>query len=186
MTYSDQDIVSAIQRKIKGATEDGLWIDINPFDINSSALQPASVDLKLGNELLLFEEGQTIDVSVRRAEMSKLFFNEYYLKPGGFVLGTTVETITIGERIVGKIEGKSSLGRIGLTAHVTAGFVDPGFSGQITLELHNVSPCDIILRPNIYICQIAFSECKTMAVRPYGSDELGSHYQYQVGVQPIK
>jgi dCTP deaminase len=110
----------------------------------------------------------------------------FELKPGELVLGTTVERIELGPRVCASIEGKSSLGRMGLAVHVTAGFVDPGFRGQITLELFNLSPSTIRLRPGLAVCQVAFSECVTRAVKPYGSPGLGSRYQDQTGAVPVK
>lgn len=188
--YSDQDITMALSRgRILRDFQNGAWIEIDPID-EGLQVQPASVDLKLGNEFMYFSVGgQVIDLADRKANMTKKIcesHSPYELQPGGFVLGTTVERVHLGPKIVGKVEGKSSLGRIGLTAHVTAGFIDPGFNGQITLELYNASPNVILLRPGVFICQLAFFETDSPAQRPYGTRGLGSRYQNQTGVQAVK
>lgn len=173
-------------------------IVIDPF--NQDNIQPASVDLRLGSDFKWFPgHRQYVDMRDRKVEMVSKSASDpswdplkmegdvhFALKPGGFVLGTTLERIELGPKIVGKVEGKSSLGRIGLTAHITAGFIDPGFNGQITLELFNASPNTILLRPGLPICQIAFFECITTCDRPYGSKGLGSRYQGQKGATAVK
>lgn len=105
----------------------------------------------------------------------------FWLAPGQFVLGTTVERFEIPPYMSARIEGKSTLGRLGLVVHVTAGFVDPGFKGQLTLELRNVGSFHILLRPGMAISQVSFSPLTSQSERPYGSDGLGSHYQGQEG-----
>lgn len=181
---SDRDITAAM------ACPDGhpLAIRIQPLENWRKQLQPASVDLRLGTKFLRFNGmKQTVDLANREAAMvTATHKDSYHLYPGGFVLATTIERVTLGSGVVGKVEGKSSLGRLGLTVHVTAGFVDPGFDGTITLEMHNVSPNPIILRPGLAICQIAFFEMKTPCERPYGSPGLGSRYQGQDTVQMAK
>ena len=111
----------------------------------------------------------------------------FILHPGEFVLGTTLERLTLPDDIVARIEGKSSLGRLGLLIHATAGFVDPGWSnGQITLELSNVAPLPIRLWPGMKIAQLSFMRMDAPAERPYGHPELGSKYQGQKGPTPSR
>jgi dCTP deaminase len=105
----------------------------------------------------------------------------FILHPGEFVLGTTLETIHLGDDVVARLEGKSSLGRLGLLIHSTAGFIDPGFHGQVTLELSNVANLPIAIYPGMKIGQISFYQMTTAAEHPYGSAELGSKYQGQTG-----
>lgn len=158
-----------------------------------SCIQPASVELHLGRKLRVFKpwqfphqfdltqplDGLTDEVEI---EGDKLFS----LQPGQFVLGSTVEYVGLPDDIMGRLEGKSSLGRIGLLIHSTAGYVDPGFRGQLTLELRNVSPMPIMLRPGMKISQISFHRLTTPAERPYGSPGLGSKYQGQEGPGPTR
>lgn len=106
--------------------------------------------------------------------------NPFLLGPGDFALGHTLETITLPNNLVGIVNGKSSLGRLGLIVHATAGFVDPGFPGQVTLELYNLSPYAIILRPGMKIAQMVFQRCGSCE-NPYGSDKLNSKYKGQTG-----
>lgn len=191
MTYSDGDIESALRAGHSGSQLGGFpnWIRIGPFDA-AKQIQPASVDLRLGGEFALFPDRvQEVDLIGRHVEMDAIAVpvgGYHPLEPGGFALATTVEHIELGPGIVGRVEGKSSLGRIGLAVHVTAGFIDPGFRGQVTLELFNASPNVIRLRPDVFICQMSFHECNTESKRPYGSPGLGSRYQGQKGVQPAK
>lgn len=186
--YSDRDIRRALATWGEDLSGNPAWLRIDPVDLD--AIQPASVDLRLGSDFLRFPDWpQIVDLADRKVDMESVSVGKdasYRLEPGGFVLGTTIERVTLGPKIVGKVEGKSSLGRIGLTAHVTAGFIDPGFNGQITLELFNASPNTILLRPGVFICQIAFFETAIAAERPYGSEGLGSRYQNQDGVQAVK
>lgn len=117
--------------------------------------------------------------------MDKIKFKkdqQVVLHPREFILGTTVEKIKIPENMVGRLEGKSSLGRIGIVIHSTAGYVDPGFNGQLTLEISNLAPLPIALYPGMRICQISFALMTSKANNPYGSVKLGSHYQDQKGV----
>ncbi|MCL1598027.1 MAG: dCTP deaminase, partial [Actinomycetia bacterium] len=110
--------------------------------------------------------------------------NPFILHPGEFVLGSTLETISLSDSVVARLEGKSSLGRLGLLIHSTAGFIDPGFVGQVTLELSNVANLPIAIYPNMKIGQISFYQMTTPAEFPYGSPELGSKYQGQIGPTP--
>ena len=103
------------------------------------------------------------------------------LHPREFTLGSTLEHVALGPTLVGRLEGKSSWGRLGLIVHSTAGFVDPGFRGSLTLELWNLAPLPIILYPGISVCQLSLMTLTTPVDRPYGSPGLGSHYQDQMG-----
>lgn len=154
---------------------------VSPF--KRSNLQPASVDLTLGIDFLEPDApGQEIDLSdiaTTMAYKNLVCPTGYVLMPHAFVLGTTVEVIHIPNGLVGRLEGKSSLGRLGLTTHITAGFCDPGFSGRVTLELANFNHKAIKLRPGQCICQIAFEELLAPCQTPYGSLELQSKYQNQ-------
>jgi len=110
----------------------------------------------------------------------------FVLHPGEFVLGSTFEQFTLPDDLAGRLEGKSSLGRLGLLTHSTAGFIDPGFSGHITLELSNVANLPITLYPGMKIGQISFLQMTTEAEHPYGSGAVGSKYQHQVGPRPSR
>lgn len=146
-----------------------LVIDPPPAD---SAIQPASIDLHLGAE----------QRSVAGHHRQR--FGQWYLEPNQFLLGHTDEAVTIPAHLVGQLNGKSSLGRLGLAIHITAGFIDPGFSGQITLELHNCSLYPILLRQGMPIGQLVLMRLTAPAERPYGSAGLGSKYQGQTGATP--
>lgn len=143
-------------------------IRIEPFAENQ--LQPASYDVRLGGLFILKPDGG-----------SPSYWPQLLLGPGMFVLGTTIEKITLPPDIAARIEGKSSLGRKGLMLHSTAGWIDPGFSGQITLELSNISGRQLWLTQGMAIGQIAFMRCEGPAQRPYGHPDLGSKYQNQQG-----
>lgn len=164
---SDWDIVSAMQRTTNALT-------IDP-PVNQRLVQPASVELLLDNTLMT-RAGKEIDLLK--------WPNGYPMRPREFLLGSTIETVRIPTDLVAQVNGKSTWGRKGLTVHVTAGFIDPGFQGQITLELANLSSESIIIKPGARICQLVFFQMTSPARRPYGHPELGSHYQYQVGVTP--
>lgn len=186
-TYSDADIHEALYRD-RDACDN--WIRVSP-DVEPWQLQPASIDLRLGTSFLSLVPAPWVDMRDRSALTRGVSVNSdadsyVELKPGDLVLGSTIERIEVGPKIWAKIEGKSSLGRMGLAVHVTAGFVDPGFRGQVTLELFNISPSPIRLRPGLAICQVAFGECLTRAKRPYGTAGLGSHYQDQAGAVPVR
>lgn len=187
MIYSDADILDAMRRD-EDATDD--WIRVAPiFDF--AQIQPSSVDLRLGCQFVRFWPGHVIDMRDRivRTHTHDVGFgpdSQFTLNPGELVLGSTIERIELGPRVCAKIEGKSSLGRMGLAVHVTAGFIDPGFRGQITLELFNIGPSAIVLRPGFAVCQVAFAQCLSRSRRPYGAHGLGSRYQDQVGATPVK
>jgi dCTP deaminase len=177
MVLSDRGMRQAILNKL---------ITIEP--LKDHQIQPASIDVHLGSEFISFVGEGVLDP---RQDNSCHHFLEtpeegafYLLPPGGFVLGTTLEKVTIGNQHVCRVEGKSSLGRLGLLVHVTAGFIDPGFSGQVTLEFSNVAPLPIKLWPGMKIAQLSFVKLDQPAERPYGHPELNSKYQGQVGTTP--
>jgi dCTP deaminase len=185
-TYSDADIYGAQWREREECDN---WLRIDPWD--PGQVQPASVDLRLGTSFVCMQKADFVDMRDRQVPSYSLDIgterDSYFeLAPGQFALGATVERIELGPRLWAKIEGKSSLGRMGLIVHVTAGFVDPGFRGQLTLEFYNISSNPIRLRPGLAICQVAFGECVTCARQPYGSPGLGSRYQDQAGVVPVR
>ena len=158
-------------------------IGISPFD--ASDVQPASVDLHLGDKVLVFRNSTAPFIDLRRSlpELNELVTiaddSPFILHPGEFVLGNTLERITLSDAIVARLEGKSSLGRIGLLIHSTAGFVDPGWDGNLTLELSNVSRLPLTLYKGMPIGQISFQYLSTPAENPYGSATLRSRYQGQ-------
>lgn len=160
-------------------------IVIEPFEPDD--LQPASVDLHLDRDVRVFvnhTEGY-VDLGKETPDLTKVETipedRAFILHPGEFVLGNTLERIELGHRIVARLEGKSSLGRIGLLIHSTAGFVDPGWKGTLTLELSNVSRLPLTLYRGMPIGQISFQYLTTDAERPYGSAGLRSRYQHQQG-----
>lgn len=152
-------------------------------------LQPASIDLCLGAEFrVLAPHGAAViePWATEATDVMDLIHlgndEVFHLHPGQFALATTMESVELPNDLVAQVMGKSSLGRWGLMVHATAGFVDPGFRGQITLELSNVATVPIALRPWMLIAQLAFTKLDRPAERPYGSPGLGSHYQDQEGV----
>ena len=177
---SDLDIESEIAAK---------RIVIEPFD--RTLLQPSSLDIKLDNHFKLLEQTSEryIERYIDPADIPKDLYREVeitsyggvLLKPGEFVLASTIEELTLPDDIAARIEGKSSLGRIGLMIHSTAGFVDPGWTGQLTLELSNIGRMPILLRYGMRIGQLSFNRLSSPVERPYGHLELGSKYQGQSG-----
>jgi dCTP deaminase len=168
-------------RTIKLMMKKGLIkIDPEPTD---EALQPASIDLHLAGDFLTFPWiRDSIDPECP-PEMDRETFSEPRLLLGGeFILGSTVERISLADGIVARLDGKSSLGRLGLAVHSTAGFIDPGFKGNITLELKNLNRYPILLHKGMAIGQICFMRTSTVCLRPYGSKGLGSKYQDSEGV----
>jgi dCTP deaminase len=158
---------------------------IDPFDAQS--VQPASVDLRLDRGFRTFRVTSRpyVDVRVPIDDLTALTSvsddEPFILQPHTFCLGSTVETVTLPNDIVARVDGKSSLGRLGLLVHATAGYVDPGWTGQLTLELSNQSQMPIALYYGMRIAQISFLRLTTPASRPYGSPGLGSKYQGQTG-----
>lgn len=159
-------------------------IVIEPLDPN--CIQPASIDIHLDNRLLVFKNWRKpfyIDVKQNIDDLSEPVGIEedkpFLLDAGEFVLASTLESITLPDDIVGRLEGKSSLGRIGLLIHSTAGYVDPGWHGHLTLELSNVAKLPVTLYYKMAIGQISFIRLTSPAERVYGSSGLGSKYQGQ-------
>jgi len=149
------------------------------------ALQPASVDLRLDRTFRTFRVTHRPYVDVREPTddlTERVLMGDgepFIVQPGAFVLAATLEWVSLPHDIVARVDGKSSLGRLGLLVHATAGYVDPGFSGKLTLELSNQSQMPIALYPGMKIAQISFYRLSTPVARPYGSPELGSKYQGQ-------
>lgn len=170
-------------RSIHEAVSDGR-VGIEPFD--AALVQPSSIDLRVGKYFRVFRNNRRPYIDVREnpeglTELMEAGENDpFVLHPGEFVLGATFERVTVGNDLVARLEGKSSLGRLGLLIHSTAGFIDPGFTGHITLELSNVANLPITIYPEMKIGQISFLQMTTPADNPYGSGSLGSKYQGQV------
>ncbi|MCH2507854.1 MAG: dCTP deaminase [Dehalococcoidia bacterium] len=159
-------------------------IIIDPLD--PSCVQPASVDLHLDKRLLVFRNTRQpyIDIHEEMQDLTEIEEiqgnNPFILHPGEFVLGSTLESVSLPDDIVARLEGKSSLGRLGLLIHSTAGYVDPGWKGHLTLELSNVANLPITLYFGMKIGQISFLRLSSPADNPYGSSILGSKYQGQI------
>ena len=181
MVLSDRDIRAAIASG---------RIGIEPFD--ESCVQPASVDIRLDRFFRVFSSTRHpfIDVAKVSDEITELVEvkdgERFILHPGQFVLGSTRERVRLAENIVSRVEGKSSLGRLGLLIHSTAGFIDPGWHGHITLELSNVNTIPVTLYPGMRIGQLSFFPLSSDAEHPYGSTQTGSHYQGQTGPTPSR
>jgi dCTP deaminase len=165
-------------------------IRIEPCDRDD--IQPSSVDLHLGNRFQVFRNSRYpyIDPSMEQSGLMELVEasteEPFVLHPGEFVLGATLERVELPDDIVARLEGKSSLGRLGLLIHSTAGYVDPGWEGTLTLELSNVANLPIVLTPGMAIGQISFSTMTTPVDRPYGTPGLGSRYQGQTDPTPSR
>jgi dCTP deaminase len=158
-------------------------IRIDPWDAN--LVQPASVDLRLGDSFRVFHNHRASAIDLREPpsglteEVTIQAHESFVIHPGEFCLGRTLEWVELPDDIVARIEGKSSIGRLGLIVHATAGFCDPGWKGTLTLELNNLTRVPIKLYPGLPIAQLSFMALDRPALRPYGSPELGSHYQGQ-------
>ena len=178
---SDRDIRSEIQSG---------RVAVEPFD--EAMIQPSSVDVRLDKFFRVFENHKysVIDPSIEQAELTREVIAEddeaFILHPGEFVLASTYEIITLPDDIAGRLEGKSSLGRLGLLTHSTAGFIDPGFSGHITLELSNVANLPVKLYPGMKIGQLCLIKLSSPAEHPYGSAIYASRYQGQRGPTPSR
>ncbi|GHF56058.1 dCTP deaminase [Amycolatopsis bartoniae] len=165
-------------------------LGIDPFD--SAMVQPSSIDVRLDRFFRVFNNSQYthIDPSRQQDELTSLVEktgeDPFVLHPGEFVLASTFELVTLPDDLAGRLEGKSSLGRLGLLTHSTAGFIDPGFSGHITLELSNVANLPITLWPGMKIGQLCLFRLTSAAEHPYGSAEAGSRYQGQRGPTPSR
>ena len=176
MLLSDRDIRAEINNQ---------RIVLDPWD--ESMVQPSSVDVRLDRLFRLFDNHKYphIDPAQDQPDLTRLVEVEadepFVLHPGEFVLGATYEVVTLPNDIAARLEGKSSLGRLGLLTHSTAGFIDPGFSGHVTLELSNVATLPITLWPGMKIGQLCFFRLSSPAEHPYGSERYGSRYQGQRG-----
>ncbi|HEY2776644.1 MAG TPA: dCTP deaminase [Gaiellaceae bacterium] len=165
-------------------------IGIDPYD--EALLQPSSVDVRVDRTFRVFHNARYpyIDVKQQQEALTELVEIDgdepFILHPGEFVLGATLERITLPDDLVARLEGKSSLGRLGLLIHSTAGFIDPGFDGHVTLELSNVANLPITIYYGMKIGQISFMRMTEPASAPYGSDKLGSKYQGQRGPTPSR
>jgi dCTP deaminase len=165
-------------------------IVIDPYD--ESLVQPSSVDVRVDNRFRVFQNSRYpyIDVRQPMEDLTELVEVEgeepFILHPGEFVLGQTLERVTLPNDLVARLEGKSSLGRLGLLIHSTAGFVDSGFSGNLTLELSNVANLPITIYQGMPIGQMSFMRMDAPVDRPYGSEETGSKYQGQAEPTPSR
>jgi dCTP deaminase len=165
-------------------------IEIDPYD--DSLLQPSSVDVRVDRLFRVFHNNRYpyIDVKVEQSELTELVEADegqpFVLHPGEFVLGSTLERVRLPDDLVARLEGKSSLGRLGLLIHSTAGFIDPGWDGHVTLELSNVANLPITIYPGMKIGQISFMQMTEPAATPYGSTEIGSKYKGQQGPTPSR
>jgi dCTP deaminase len=157
-------------------------IGIDPFIEEN--VQPASIDFTLSNHFWFFKESfKPLDPKEdARPDMQEVYADPFFvLRSFGFAIGSTVERVKLPDNIVGRLEGKSSLARLGLAVHSTAGFFDPGFEGSCTLEFFNMTHRDILLHPGMRVCQMSFMRMDGPASRPYGTESLGSKYQGQQG-----
>ncbi|GAB2498109.1 Deoxycytidine triphosphate deaminase [Corynebacterium atrinae] len=181
MLLSDRDIRTAISSGELG---------IEPFAAEN--IQPSSVDVRMDRYFRVFNNSKYthIDPKLQQDELTSLVEvdegDPFVLHPGEFVLASTLEKFTLPPNLAGRLEGKSSLGRLGLLTHSTAGFIDPGFSGYITLELSNVANLPIVLWPGMKVGQLALFKMSSPAETPYGAGALGSKYQGQRGPTPSK
>lgn len=184
MIWSDRDILNGVKSGD---------IAIEPF--KEHAVQPASLDITLGNVFYQFKRRNRLSRLWRRPDvldprqpviglMKRIVTFEILLPPQGFLLGVTQEKVSLNEDVVARVEGKSSLGRLGLSVHTTAGFIDPGFSGYITMELSNQSPFSIRLYEGMWIGQLAFCLTQTTCIAPYGK-KRGSRYTDQLTAEPV-
>ena len=176
MLLSDRDILAQV---------DAGRIVIDPWD--RGFIQPSSVDVRLDRFFRMFDNHRypVIDPAAEQEDLTRLVdvgsAEPFVLHPGEFVLGATYERVTLPDDIAARLEGKSSLGRLGLLTHSTAGFIDPGFTGHITLELSNTATMPIKLYPGMKVGQLCFFQLSSSAQAPYGSGAAGSRYQGQRG-----
>ena len=181
MLLSDRDIAAEIKSG---------RVQVDPFE--PKMIQPSSVDVRLDRFFRVLENHkyEVIDPSIEQSDLTREVAvapdDFFILHPGEFVLASTYEVITLPDDIAGRLEGKSSLGRLGLLTHSTAGFIDPGFSGHITLELSNVANLPVKLYPGMKIGQLCLIKLSSSAEHPYGSALYGSRYQGQRGPTPSK
>ncbi len=176
MLLSDRDIRSHI---------DTGRIALDPYD--ATMIQPSSIDVRIDRYFRLFDNHKypVIDPAEDQPDLTRLIEvapdEPFILHPGEFVLGATFEQVTLADDVAARLEGKSSLGRLGLLTHSTAGFIDPGFSGHVTLELSNMATLPVKLWPGMKIGQLCFFQLSSPAEKPYGSAEYKSRYNGQRG-----
>jgi len=176
-------------RDIRAELDSGR-VKLDPFD--AEMMQPSSIDIRLDRFFRVFENHRYphIDPALEQSELTRevepIGDEPFILHPGEFVLGSTYEVISLPDDIAARLEGKSSLGRLGLLTHSTAGFIDPGFSGHVTLELSNVATLPIKLYPGMKIGQFCFFRLSSASQHPYGSGVYGSRYQGQRGPTPSR
>ena len=181
MLLSDRDITAQLDQG---------RIGLDPYD--PALTQPSSIDVRLDKYFRLFDNHKYphIDPAEDQPELTRLVETDpdeaFVLHPGEFVLGSTLEVVSLPDDLAARLEGKSSLGRLGLLTHSTAGFVDPGFSGSITLELSNVANLPITLWPGMKIGQLCLFTLSSPSEHPYGSSVYGSRYQDQRGPTPSR
>ena len=181
MLLSDRDILAEL---------DAGRIRMEPYD--AAMMQPSSIDVRLDRFFRVFENHRYphIDPSADQPDLTRQVEpageEPFILHPGEFVLGSTYEVVTLPDDVAARLEGKSSMGRLGLLTHSTAGFIDPGFSGHVTLELSNVATLPIKLWPGMKIGQLCFFRLSSPAEHPYGSAKYGSRYQGQRGPTPSR
>ena len=164
-------------------------IEIDPYD--AALLQPSSVDVRVDRYFRVFRNNLYPYIDVKQAqedltELVEVGREPFILHPGEFVLGSTLERVRLPDDLVGRLEGKSSLGRLGLLIHSTAGFIDPGWDGHVTLELSNVANLPITIYFRMKIGQLSFVQLTEPSAHPYGSAGLGSKYQGQRGPTPSR
>lgn len=181
MLLSDRDILAEL---------DAQRVQLDPLE--RSMIQPSSIDVRLDKFFRVFDNHKYphIDPAADQSDLTREIEvtgdDAFVLHPGEFVLGSTYEYVTLPDDVAARLEGKSSLGRLGLLTHSTAGFIDPGFSGHVTLELANVATLPIKLYPGMKIGQLCFFRLSSPAEHPYGSSQYGSRYQGQRGPTPSR
>lgn len=181
MLLSDRDIRAAV---------DAGRVALDPYD--PGMVQPSSIDIRLDRYFRVFENHRYphIDPAEDQPDLTRMVEpngdDAFVLHPGEFALASTFEVVTLGNDIAARLEGKSSLGRLGLLTHSTAGFIDPGFSGHVTLELSNMATLPIKLWPGMKVGQLCFFALSSAAEEPYGSGRYGSRYQNQRGPTPSR
>lgn len=179
MILSDQDL----RRRLEVGD-----LVVAPLSDPDLQLQPASIDLRLHHDFIVYRSNEVACLDPRQPEtieaatetISVPEGGAFVLHPGEFALGSTIERVAIPADLVARVDGRSSIGRLAVVVHATAGFIDPGFRGQITLELSNIGPIPVRLYPGMRIAQIVLYRMSSPAERPYGTDR-GSHYQDQAG-----
>ncbi len=183
MELSDTDLLNRMEN-------DDLVID--PIDDPDLQLQPASIDVRLGNEFLKFNPQNVTAVNPERDDpedyMDRIVIDDdesFIVHPGDFVLGSTVEWVEVPDDLIGFVNGRSTFGRLAIVIHATAGLLDPGWKGNVTLEISNLGRIPVELEPGMRIAQLTFTELKSACSRPYGADR-GSKYQNQTGVQSAR